>query len=1391
MPRRYFNWKLAVVLLIGLVVLGITTFGLRKWQRSRRADRGLMLGNEAYNEHRWEETARYLGSYLAVMQDDVPVLLKYADAQLNIRPLKRNNVQQAIAAYRSVLRTDKNNFEAAMRLTEMYLEMGMPGEAELIATRVPESNQPPELQRILAISLINQRKFEEAEAILKSIINQHPERILAYEVLGHLVEQRPEEFLQTPQSWFTEAVKNNPSSALAYIIRASFYLRNNDNTKALTDLEKAEKLELLDPFVRLRLAVELINANVLDKAETHLTAVQNAEPANQSLWQTWAQLALKSNSKAMMLKVAETGLKELSAQPWDFMPIAAELYIRCDELDRASDCISKLRQKDIAPSTTAFLEGLVADKKGRSYEAVKCWYRAIQLGDKLGRTRLALAVTLSRLDDKQSAIKQLYTLVSEQPNLFIGRLNLARLLTEIGNWAEAAEQARMARQISPGSLDAALLYVQAQIQLLVENQTNKNSIMWQDIARQLTLLENAADDIIEIKFLQLQLAIQQDNFADAEALITELKQSHPSESKVAMAEVRLLVTQEKEEQAISRLNNLVRQFPQDTEFAEYLAILLARRNEQEKCEATIKEALARIEEPVAQRKLNLLLADLYDRWEQQEEAYELLNSLAQKLPNDVPIKRRLLRCEQVTKSPVKAQQLVDNIKSLEGQEGWQWRYEQAKLWFTQDNFKNLCPQIISLLKENLLINSDDLLSRMLLATAYEKAGQLQLAISTYQGALDRSPRDIRIIVSTVSSLYKANEYDRADEILQRAANENLFHPELKRLELQSYLRRGEFSSASDILEDLLANDPNNRSICLSLALLKMRQNHFDEAGELLNKLKTQEPNSLPVTVAQIELKVRQDKPAEALLLCNKIVNESNDASAHILRAKTYAMLGQTDKAQKDLGRAAIIEPNNIRVWTAQSDFYRSIGRLDMAIISIQKAMSVAPEAIAIQKQAIPLFLSSRDRLTVSQGEDILDKALTTNPEDVEIRLYKARLLLAEGTAPAIEKAKDILQNITEDQPKLTEAWVLLAETALRQNSLTKAMDIAIRGLIHRPNDKSLLLLKARTEAARSPSLAIPTLKALQELDPNDADTVVFLANAYLSAGESEKAVNIVKKQLTAFNGTPGRRKLNIALAIALHKNGNKTEAQKEFDSLYQSAPDDPSPLLAQARLLHDGQLWGQLSQIVLQWSQNHPNDTDTPIVIARNLAATENNQAIKTAEGIIRMVLENDSDSAEAIHTLAMLLQITGRFAESATFYQQVLTLQPDNVIAINNLAWILCEEQGKHQQALELARRGLEKAPDYIDLIDTRGIAYYRLGRVNKAVQDFNRCVNLYPAGASSLVASYFHLGRASARLGQREEAVESLNKALELNTKIGGLSAVDLAETQRLLEELSQGGV
>jgi len=1391
MPRRYFNWKLAIVLVISLVVLGISAFGLRRWRRTNRAEQDFTLGNKAYNEHRWEDAAEYLGSYIALERDDVPIMLKYADAQLKIKPAKRNRVLQAIGAYRDVLRLQKDNSEAAMQLTEIYLGLGSPGEAELIARRQLETSRDPGLRRMLALALAGQRKFEEAAAELKAVLQEHPDQILAYETLGQLIERRPGDFQDSPDYWFDQAVQKNPSSALAYIIRAGFYRRSEDPSGVLTDLELAEKHDLSDPTVRLRLAKELISANALDRAEVHLSAVQETSPADQDLWTTWASLALKSQSQEKMLKIAENGLKELSSQPWDFIPLATELFIRCGKLEDANDCISKMNERGISTASVAFLRGLVAAEQGQLFDAVKYWQQSMESGNKSANVRLALASALSRMGNMQSAVQQLRTLISESPGSFEGHLALAKLEAQAGNWAETAQLTARAMALSPENQESVLLHTQAQMQLLLKGSGEQGKVDAQtlsDVQRQLSFLEKTAGPVGEVKSLKVHLALQQGKITEAEALVAQLKDTDLPQTRIAITEAELLIAQDKIDQAILRLNEAREKFPEDVDVVKYLALLLDRKGNQKECETIMVDALDRISAPIARRELGLLLAQFYIRRGQSDSVYPLLKTLAEELPNDIPIKRRLLSCEQVVEDPEQAQQLVDNIKSIEGENGWQWRYEQAKVWFAMNDFNNRYPQIVSLLQENMQINPNDQISRVLLARAYERAGEMRLALSIYRETLRRSPDDLRVIIPAVAALYNARQYDEAEDVLNRASIQRLYHPELQRLQFQSYLRRGQLDSASDILHGLLDNDPNNQAACLSLALLKVQQGEYGQASELLTNLKAQNPNSLPVAAAEIQISIRQNKNDEAMRISDEIVNKLNNASAYILRARTYATLGRNEDAVKDLDHAVSIEPESIEVWVARSDFYRSTNQTEKAIADIQTALDLASDNIKLQKRAIPLFLSSGEPNIVHKGKVLLEQALESNAGDIELRLLSARSALIEGTAPAIENAKQILQKITKDQPEMSGAWVLLGQIAIKQGQLGRAIEAALGGLAYKPNDKNLLLLKARVEAVRSPILAIPTLKLLNELDPNDLSTAILMAETYTKVGEPGKAVDLLREQLTVCDAS-ARRKCRVALAVALYKSGDKTQAQNEFDSLLESEPDDTGPLLAQVQLLKDDKDWSGLSRKVIEWYGKHPQDSHTPVSIAKDLMLIDDNKAKETAEKILRLILKGEPDCSEAMSVLAILLQIKGRTEESAQLYQQLLELQPDHVIAINNLAWIMSEVQGEHQQALELAQKGLKLAPNYCDLIDTRGVIYYRLGEFDKAVADFTECIELYPGITPASIGTRFYLARAFAELGEKEKATKFLNEALELDSQIGGLSMADLAEAKSLLKQLQEG--
>jgi len=135
-----------------------------------------------------------------------------------------------------------------------------------------------------------------------------------------------------------------------------------------------------------------------------------------------------------------------------------------------------------------------------------------------------------------------------------------------------------------------------------------------------------------------------------------------------------------------------------------------------------------------------------------------------------------------------------------------------------------------------------------------------------------------------------------------------------------------------------------------------------------------------------------------------------------------------------------------------------------------------------------------------------------------------------------------------------------------------------------------------------------------------------------------------------------------------------------------------------------------------------------------------------------------------------------------------VLELDPENVIVMNNLAWMLSEDLGKHKEAYELVQKGLDLAPRYTDIIDTRGVVNYRMGNFNEAIQDFSRCLEMYPSGTPSLVSSYFHLGRAFAGVKETDKALKNLRTSLDMTTRVGGLSPNDSTEARNLIEALSK---
>jgi len=690
-----------------------------------------------------------------------------------------------------------------------------------------------------------------------------------------------------------------------------------------------------------------------------------------------------------------------------------------------------------------------------------------------------------------------------------------------------------------------------------------------------------------------------------------------------------------------------------------------------------------------------------------------------------------------------------------------------------------------------LANQDDQASRVLLAQTYERSGRSQMALATYREALSRSPQNVEIISRTAEMLWNAREYEELRGILNRVSKEGLSNPALQRLQFQSLIRRNELANATGVLQDYLSTDPNNVSLSLTLALLKIAQDELEGAREILGELRAKEPNSVPTMIAQIQLHIRENSPEDVLKLCNEIITGNSGAAwTYVIRAKACAALGRLEEATEDYATAVSVDPNAVSTWIARSDFYRATGRSNEAIADIEQALALDPENVDIQRLAVRLFLASGKRDKAVQARVVIDRALKNDPDNGTLKLLRAETLLAEKTAPAIESATRILKKLTEEQPELVGAWSLLGRALLNQKLYEDAIALATQGLVHNEKNRSLLMLKAEAEAGKSPFLAIATLNELREPDPNDVTVAMRLADAYLASGQGGKAVSLLTEVLAGCDES-SRRLCSTGLAVALYKSDNKAEARSRFDSLLEADPNDSDVILALAQLLSDDKLWDQVENIGTDWYLKHPRDIGTTLAIARLLASNDDDVARKASEKMLKMVLKEHPEDPDIVANLALLMQVRDRNDEAAQFYRRWLEIQPENVDAMNNLAWIICEHQGKHAEALALAEKGLELAPNHIDLIDTRGVAYYRMGKFDKAIQDLSKCVEFYPGQSPAKAVSHFHLGRACAKNKETEKAIDNLKKARRMNDSVGGgLSPDNLAEIDNLLQELQKEG-
>ncbi|WP_397471608.1 tetratricopeptide repeat protein, partial [Rheinheimera sp.] len=146
--------------------------------------------------------------------------------------------------------------------------------------------------------------------------------------------------------------------------------------------------------------------------------------------------------------------------------------------------------------------------------------------------------------------------------------------------------------------------------------------------------------------------------------------------------------------------------------------------------------------------------------------------------------------------------------------------------------------------------------------------------------------------------------------------------------------------------------------------------------------------------------------------------------------------------------------------------------------------------------------------------------------------------------------------------------------------------------------------------------------------------------------------------------------------------------------------------------------------------------------------------------------------STPTIQAMLAQLSLNTDADRAVQTYQTMLKEQPDNVLALNNLAWLMLEK-GNLSVALTHAKKAHELQPKHPDILDTYGKVLLATGDATKAKEMFEASLNVRPDASQVQL----HYAEALVKTGSKEKA-RSVLEQLADNQEVAAQAKALMAE-------------
>lgn len=1381
------RWFIVPALLLALSVVSAYEVRSLRRQRANAAGDRLLYADAMKDERNGDFAAatEKLARYTAAHPQNLDAWSHYADTLEKSAKSPEDHVK-AFHVHEQIVLRDSTRISNRRKAAGLGMQLRLYNLARPHLEALLESAPgDAAIEVALAQCLEAAGDYDKAAEHYESAVNANPSLVDAFTRYAAMSAKHPRSY-PDPRAILERCVAANPASARAYLERGRLLIAT-DHRAAGIDIARARELDPASTDGVLA-SVELAEASELqDDARKTLDDAIKANPTEGRLYLARARLDLTANHTEDALTVLRSGSKSAS-EKGDVNWVLANVLLSTDRLDESDRLIEGMRKNKLPDPLIKYLDGraLVSRKKWR--EAISLLVAARgQLAERLDpaglpmQTDLLLAQCYRELGELAKGETSLRRALEADPKSVLARTMLASTLAEQGNTDRAIELYRPLFTDIPEIRPA---FIGLLIRRTLEQPPATRR--WDDVKAVVDRMERLEPGSVNVGLARARLLVVQDQLTEAQKVLTGLRDRKPEavEPWLALAEISDLLG--KYEEILVLLDAAV------TKLGDRAPLRMARSAYlSAHAVAAAPAELARLEKglesftPMERTRVSSALATAYNRIGAAKDAERLWDKVATDDPTNVNALLSRLVAALRDGDDIAASRSIDGLKAIEGQDGPLFSYASAI-------------KIIAAARRGAPANLEE--ARSLLNKASqgrprwprvpvaqgeldEITGDRSKAIRDYQTAVNLGETEPAVVRRLVSLLYGTRRFDEADRVVKALRMKSAVPEDLQRMADRIATRSEPIDAVIASAKAAVASGSKDVADYLWLASALRVAGRNSEVEPVLRQALSLDGGNAGAWTALVTYlaQARRMKDAEAAVAeaSEKLKNGGQISGL----AACQEIVGHLEKAEEIYRTELAARPDDTPLLRTYSAFCLRAGKLSQADKSLQALVAQgakAPEVSGWAKRIMAVrHCEGAEDAVIARVFAELARESSREDDREDVKRLQGLVLAAQPGQPRRKEAIRLLEEVAAAGYATASDEFLLARLYDEDRNWKRAEELLSRLLENDRNNVVLVSTMARgllrhngLERAR---LLIARLK---ELSPDSLATAEVEVRALAADGKEEEAVAVLEKMT---QGKP--LEVRARAAHLLEELGGYAPLKAAEEILRSIAADAKAPvscLALAAFLTRHGRTAEALAICDKAWDTNKPEPVAAVCEGAVNRPdATETQRQAYGAR--LEAALRDNPKSAFLLARLAQLRQVQGRFEEAAAGYRKAIEINPRDISALNNLAWVLVQRGDKGPEPAERIGRAIEIAGPISELLDTRAKVFLAAGQFDAASRDLEQAI-----AATPKATSWFHLAQVHFARGDRVAASNAYRKAVDLGLTSSGVEPIERESFEKLSSQV-----